>query len=191
MEDIHWMTWGPWRRWYHPTLKERGFDGFNSGVSVHVVKLSHNILTHVTRIFPAPKYPTELRLVSFDGKLPSKILKLDWINNLYIFQNTIISGNVPSNTGNMTGLMDLYLSFTLLHGKTPSDLFLIRDLLYLDMDETHIHGPIPTDLDNMQQIKYLSIELSHPTTQFLWLPRYFPSGSRLYTYSTFDVKMFG
>ena len=108
----------------------------------------------------------ELRLGSnsFDGKFPSKILKLDWIKKLYLLHNTGISGNIPSDIGKMTGLMETELSFTSLHGNIPSRFDLLKELHYLVMDETHIHGPTPTELENMQQIKYPSIESLQPNT---------------------------
>ena len=76
MKERHGAAWGTRRRWILPTLKDRGFNGFHSGVLVHVVNLSQNWLTPVTIIFSAPKLLTELQLSSnfFDGKFPSEIL---------------------------------------------------------------------------------------------------------------------
>ena len=97
----------------------------------------------------------ELQLGSnpFDGKFTSKILKLDRLKNIYLLKNDGIGGNVSSNIGKITCLMELELSFTSLHGNIPSRFGLLKDLRYLRMDETHIHGPIPAELENMQQIK--------------------------------------
>ena len=55
MELTHSMTQGPWLRWYHTTLKDRWFNGFHSGVTPHIFNLSHNLLTHVTRILSDTK----------------------------------------------------------------------------------------------------------------------------------------
>ena len=117
-------------------------------------------MTHVTRILSAPKLLTELRhgSNSFDGKLPSKILNLDWLKKLYLLHNPGISGHTPSNTNKMTDLMDLELSLTSLHGNISSVFGLPKDLFYLGIYETHIHGPIPTKVDSKNNIKYLSIK---------------------------------
>ena len=127
------MAWFPQQRWSHPTLKDRVFDIFHSGVPVHVVNLSQNQLTPVTGISSAPKW-----------------LNLDRIKKLYLLHNPIISGNIPSDIGNMNGLVELDMSFTSLHGNIHSKFGILRDLLYLGMDDTHIPGPIPTDLYNIQ-----------------------------------------
>ena len=117
-------------------------------------------------------------------------MKLDRLKKLCLLRNLGISGNAPYDIGNMTGLVELDMSFTSLYDNTPSEFGLIKDLCYIVMDKTHIHGPIPAYTDNMQQIKYISIESLLPTTQFLWFPRYFPSGSRIYIYINFDVEFF-
>ena len=168
MEEIHGMAWGQRQRWSNPTLKDGGFDGLHSSVTVHVVNLSLNLLTLVTIISSAMKFLTELRIGFnyFDSKPPSNNLKLDQIKKLYILKNPVISVNVPSNIGNMTGLVDMELSFTSLNGNIPFEFGLLKDLRYLSMDETHIHGHIPVKLENMQHIKYLSIESSQPNTRF-------------------------
>ena len=142
------MTWVSQWIWSHHAFKEGGFYGFNSNVPVHVFKLPHNWLNCVNGISFTPKFLTELPLGSnsFDRKFPSEIMKLDRIKKLYLFHNTIISGNNPSNIRKMIGLMDLDLSLISLHGNIPSKFGLIKELFYLDMDDTHIHGPIPGKL---------------------------------------------
>ena len=149
-------------------------------------------MTHDTGIFYAQKLLIELWLgsKSFNGKFPSYILKIDRLKKLSILRNPRISGNVPSNIGKSIGLMKLEMSFISLHGNIYLKFSLLKYLCYLDMDETHIHGPIHADLDNMHQIKYFFVESLQPTTQYLWFPRYFSSGSMIYTYSTFDVERF-
>ena len=166
------MAWVPRWRWSHPTLKGGVFDGFHSGVPAHVVNLSLNQLTHVTGITSASKLLTEFRLSSksFNGKFRFKILNLDRLKKLYLLQNPRISGNVPSNTVKMTGLMEMEMYLTSLHDNIPSKFGMPKDLLYLGMDETHIHGLIPADLDNMHKIKHLSIESSQPNTHFYDFP---------------------
>ena len=116
------MVWGLRQRLSHTTLKDGVFDGFHSSITVHIINLPHNRLNRVTGIFPAPKLLTELRLGSnyFNRKFNSNTMKLDCLKKLYIFNNPVISGNVPSDIGNMTGLMDMDLYFTSLYGKIPS-----------------------------------------------------------------------
>ena len=57
-EEIHGMEWGQRKRWYHLTLKDLVFGGFQYCVPVHVVNLSQNQLTRVTGISPALKSMT-------------------------------------------------------------------------------------------------------------------------------------
>ena len=106
----------------------------------------------------------------FDRKFPSSILNLDSLKKLYILHNPGISVNISSSIGNITGLMDLELSFTSLHNNIPSEFVLLNNLCYLVMDENHIHCPIPTKLYNIQQIKCLSIEFVQPTIQLYGFP---------------------
>ena len=149
MEERHGIVWVPLQRCSYTTLKDLGFNVFHSGVTAHVVNLSQNLLTCVTVILYAPKFLTELRLGSnsFNGKFPSKILKLDHLKKIYFLHNTRISGNFPSDIINVTGLIDMEMSFTSLHGNISSKFGLIEDLHYLGMDKTHIRGPIPTDME--------------------------------------------
>ena len=128
MEERHGMAWGLQWRWSYPTLKDGGFYGFHSGVSIHVINLSHNRLTHVTRIYSAPKLMTELRLGSnfFGGKFPSSILKLDRLKKPYIFHNPVINGNVLSEISKMTGLMEPEMSVTYRYGNIHPSLFFPR-----------------------------------------------------------------
>ena len=67
--------------------------------------------------------------------------------------NPVISDNFPSKIYNITGLVELELSFTYLNGNTPSMLGLLKDICYQGMDETYINGRIPANMDNTQKIK--------------------------------------
>ena len=162
------MVWGPQWRWSHTTIKHGLLYGLHSSVPVHVVNLYQNKLTHVTVISSAPKLLIELRFGSnsFDRKSFSNILKLDLVKKPYLKHNTRISGNAPSDIGEMNGLMELYMSFISLHGNTTSSFYLLKEHCSLVMDETHIHGPTPADLDNMTLIIYLYIKSFQATTQF-------------------------
>ena len=122
-------------------------------------------MSRVFGISSAPKFLTELPLGSnsFDRKFPSNILKLYRLKKLYLLRNSGISGNVPSNIGKMTSLieLELYLSFTSLYGNIPSDCGLLKYLHSLlsygiDLVPTYISFLyiICIDTTHRYQLKY-------------------------------------
>ncbi len=70
-----------------------------------------------------------------------------------------LSGSIPPEVGNLTGLAWLDLSFNQLLGSIPAELANLKSLDYLDLSFDQLSGPIPTELGNLARLTRL--DLSH------------------------------
>lgn len=94
------------------------------------------------------------------GTLPSSLGSLA---NLEIFQlsgsptGNQITGSIPTEFGNLSSLVDLWLPGNLLSGDLPSSLGNLDNLWRLDVTGNDLSGMIPSSLGNMDNLRTLSL----------------------------------
>ncbi|QHO26218.1 LRR receptor-like serine/threonine-protein kinase EFR [Arachis hypogaea] len=95
-----------------------------------------------------------------DGTIISEICKIKQLSELYITENKLISGEVPTCFGNLTSLRKLYLNSNKL-SKVPSSLWSLRDILeavtFLDLSKNMISGSIPGAISGLQNLQILNL----------------------------------
>ena len=81
----------------------------------------------------------------------SDLLLLDLSNNH-------LTGEIPSELGDLRSLVYLDLSGNLLTGRIPSELGRLSDLQLLDLSSNRLSGEIPSELGNLRSLRYLSLQ---------------------------------
>ena len=110
---------------------------------------------------------SEVNLYSneLSGEIPSELGNLTNLETLKLDRNEL-SGEIPSELGNLTNLETLKLSWHELSGEIPSELGNLTNLetLWLDGNPwswpNALSGEIPSELGNLTNLKYLSLKLN-------------------------------
>jgi Leucine-rich repeat (LRR) protein len=100
---------------------------------------------------------------------------------LYVFDNNC-SGNIPSEIGQMTTLLDLRLGSTSMSGTLPSE---IGQLLRLDTFSLHnatIQGVIPTEIGRLSNLIIVGIVQTNITGPAISELMHLPRLTQLYLY---------
>ncbi|CAO2835898.1 unnamed protein product [Amaranthus hypochondriacus] len=79
---------------------------------------------------------------------PKQILQLKKLNVLYLY-NCSISGQIPSEIGNLTDLIDLELSQNFLSGSIPLEISNLKNLKYLKIWGNNLTGKLPFGFRNL------------------------------------------
>ncbi|XVE62761.1 hypothetical protein DITRI_Ditri06bG0145400 [Diplodiscus trichospermus] len=108
------------------------------------------------------EYSSTLRLVT--------IVDLS-VNNL--------TGEIPKELGNLTGLQSLNLSRNLLTGKIPENIGNMKCLESLDLSVNQLHGEIPSSFSNLNFLNHLNLSDNFLTGQI-------PSGTQLQSFDEFS-----
>ena len=66
-----------------------------------------------------------------------------------------LTGEIPSEIGNLTNLTYLYLSGNQLTGEIPSEIGNLTNLTYLDLYNNQLSGEIPSEIGNLTNLTYL------------------------------------
>ena len=69
-----------------------------------------------------------------------------------------LSGAIPAQLGNLTGLEDLYLDGNRLSGSIPTRLGRLTNLVWLYLARNQLSGSIPTQLGNLTNLTHLLLE---------------------------------
>ncbi len=96
-------------------------------------------------------YSDELRLF---GTIPSELSKLEDLEYLTMFNNTIV-GQIPPEIGKLTKLqiLDLYSNF--LSGEIPEELYDLTSLVYIHLGTNGLNGTISDNIQNMRDLQTL------------------------------------
>jgi Leucine-rich repeat (LRR) protein len=76
-----------------------------------------------------------------------------------------LTGPLPAELGNLSGLDFLYLSGNQLTGLLPADLGNLSSLEYLNLSYTKLTGPLPAGLGNLSNLEYLNLANNDLTGQ--------------------------
>ncbi|XLS54720.1 hypothetical protein HN51_004475, partial [Arachis hypogaea] len=90
------------------------------------------------------------------GTIISEICKIKQLSELYITENKLISGEVPTCFGNLTSLRKLYLNSNKL-SKVPSSLWSLRDILEVNLSDNALTLSLPIEIGNLKDVTFLDL----------------------------------
>jgi len=96
---------------------------------------------------------SQLNLVNnqLSGPIPPEIGNLSGLMYLYLYGNQL-SGNIPSQIGNLNKLQYLYLYSNQLDGGIPPGLGNLSGLQYLSLSSNQLSGSIPPEIGNLTNL---------------------------------------
>ena len=99
---------------------------------------------------------TELRLFNnrLSGEMPSELGDLSNLRRMNLFLNEL-TGEIPSELGSLDNLEYLLISYNSLTGEIPSDLGNLGNFRYLHLNNNGLTGEIPSDLGDLDNLEEL------------------------------------
>ena len=98
----------------------------------------------------------DLRSCSVTGVIPLSIGNLTNLTSLYLSDNRL-TGQIPSNLGQLLCLLVLDLSKNLLTGSIPSSFVSLRNLTSLDISSNNLTGSIPLGIGALSKLQSLNL----------------------------------
>lgn len=99
---------------------------------------------------------------NLSGQLPSELGNLTALRNINLSGNSI-SGTIPSSLGNLVNLSDLILSFNNLSGNIPPTLWNLVNLRRLSLGYNELEGTLPAESGNLASLEYLHLQSNNLT----------------------------
>ncbi|MED6192853.1 hypothetical protein PIB30_013953 [Stylosanthes scabra] len=90
------------------------------------------------------------------GTIISEICEIKQLSELYITQNKLISGEVPTCFDNLTSLRKLYLNSNNLN-KVPSSLWSLKDILEVNLSDNALTLSLPIEIGNLKAVTFLDL----------------------------------
>ncbi|RYR04107.1 hypothetical protein Ahy_B06g083685 [Arachis hypogaea] len=94
--------------------------------------------------------------LAHQGTIISKICKIKQLSELYITENKLIFGEVPTCFGNLTSLRKFYLNSNKL-SKVPSSLWSLRDILEVNLSDNALILSLPIEIGNLKVVTFLDL----------------------------------
>lgn len=93
---------------------------------------------------------------NLSGTIPSEIGNLTGLTTLDLAHNKL-NGSIPAEIGNLTALTRLDLLHNNLSGSIPVEIGNLTALTSLDLEFNRLSGPIPTVLGDLNELRYLNL----------------------------------
>ena len=97
------------------------------------------------------------------GEIPTELGNLSNLQRLYLPRNQL-TGEIPTELGNLSNLRTLILSINQLSGEIPTELGNLSNLQTLWLVTNQLTGKIPTELGNLSNLTGLSLSGNHQLT---------------------------
>ena len=97
---------------------------------------------------------TDLRInkQKLSGEFPAVLCRMSWLKVLYL-QGNNFTGSLPAGLGQMTDLTDLYVDQnTSMSGSIPHEIGNLKKLMRLNVSQSGIGGEIPVELGQCQEL---------------------------------------
>ncbi|XP_048446324.1 receptor-like protein 2 [Pyrus x bretschneideri] len=119
-------------------------DQYELELPIYITKNSGVLVSHGLRsiLYGFPSW-IDLSSNNITGNIPSEIGQLQLLQELYLYDNNF-SGNIPDQMSNLKMLEVLDLSENHLSGKIPSSLASLNFLAIFNVSYNNLEGPIPT-----------------------------------------------
>ena len=96
------------------------------------------------------------------GEIPSEIGNLTNLQVLNLSSNNL-SGEIPPEIGNLTNLTHLYLNENQLTGEIPSEIGNLTNLERLWLSDNQLTGEIPSEIGNLMNLTWLTLKINQLT----------------------------
>ncbi|KAK1556237.1 hypothetical protein Q3G72_001112 [Acer saccharum] len=96
----------------------------------------------------------KLRSMSLQGRLPPELVKLTFLQEIDLYQNSF-SGGLPKEWASLQHLNYTSLAANGISGEIPKEWGHFANLTYLSLVDNHLSGTIPEDLGNLVSLTYL------------------------------------
>ncbi len=93
---------------------------------------------------------------NLSGNIPSEIGNLGSLETLYLLNNQLI-GNIPAEIGNLTNLTSILLGGNQLTGSIPPEIGNLSNLQTLDVGYNKLSGEIPPEIGNVENLGTLNL----------------------------------
>ena len=100
------------------------------------------------------------------GEIPTELGNLSNLTGLYLGENQL-TGEIPTELGNLSNLRELYLSDNQLTGEIPTELGNLSNLEWLSLWGNQLTGEIPTGLGSLSNLEWLDIASNQLTGEML------------------------
>ena len=91
---------------------------------------------------------------TLSGEIPSQLGNLAQLRALELYSNTL-TGTIPSELGNLANLQTLALYSNTLTGRIPAELGSLSALTKLQLHSNSLTGPIPSELGDLASLEWL------------------------------------
>ncbi|XP_044502551.1 receptor-like protein 6 [Mangifera indica] len=111
-----------------------------------------------------------LTAANFSGQIPSEILELSKLEDLFLGQNNLMElqkPNLRSLVDKLTNLKKLYLSQVNISSSIPHILVNLSSLTELSLEECKLQGDFPTKIFQLPNLQYLSVQHNPDLTGYL------------------------
>ena len=98
----------------------------------------------------------DVRRNGLSGQIPAELRQLTGLNFLHLAGNQL-SGPIPAELGDLTRLISLDLELNALSGQIPAELGNLRRLIWLDLGLNELSGPIPPELGRLTYLSSLTL----------------------------------
>ena len=112
----------------------------------------------------APQRVTQLSLqgmrlqgTGLTGEIPAQLGNLSGLVELNLSENQL-TGEIPTELGNLSSLRDLDLDHNQLTGQIPAELGELPSLLVLSIRWNQLTGEIPTELGDLPRLQHLNLD---------------------------------
>lgn len=99
----------------------------------------------------------DLAETDLTGEIPSEIGNLTGLVHLAMWRNNL-EGGIPAELGNLTRLDTLGLFENSLSGAVPAELGNLVNLRVMELQDNRLIGPMPETLMNLSKLEYLNID---------------------------------
>ena len=118
----------------------------------------HGVTLDTARSYPGTGRVSKIDLPSnqLSGPIPSELSNLTGLTELW-FRSNRLSGSIPTELGNITGLTELWLDVNQLSGSIPAALGNLASLKNLVLYSNDLSGSIPAELGNLASLIVLNL----------------------------------
>ena len=120
------------------------------------------ILTFYARPSSTFAHSIDLRDNELSGTIPTELVQLTSLTNLFLNRNKDLTGPIPSQLGQLTALKLLYLNNNSLTGSIPSELARLISLKRLKLQKNDLIGPIPDGVCDLTSLVFADCDICQP-----------------------------
>ncbi|XP_040376794.1 receptor kinase-like protein Xa21 [Oryza brachyantha] len=124
-----------------------------------ILLLSTNALsgTIPSTLSNCPLEMLDLSYNNFSGLIPKELFLISTISSFMYLAHNKLTGNLPSDIGNLKNLGELDLSDNMILGKIPTSIGECQSLQYLNLSGNFLEGTIPPSLEQLRGLLVLDL----------------------------------